>query len=64
MLENKSSSDTYIGEIPKEHNQEKGYIWYFVMATTVNEVKPPPVDRMIETKEPTTQRRQGVWASH
>ena len=64
MLENKSSSDTYIGEIPKEHNREKGYIWYFVMATTVNEVKPPPVDRMIETKEPTSQKRQGVWASH
>ena len=28
-----SSSDTYIGEIPKERNRNEGYIWYFVAAT-------------------------------
>ena len=63
-LENKSSSDTYIGEIPKEHNREEGYIWYFVMATTEKGTESKSPDGVIEVKEPTTRMHQGVWASH
>ena len=64
MLEKKSSSDTYIGEIPKEHNREEGYIWYFVMATTEKGVKSPTEDSVIEVKKLPTWRHEGVWASH
>ena len=64
MLENKSSSDTYIGEIPKEHNREEGYIWYFVMATTQKGMKSQTEDSVIEVKNLPTWRHEGVWASH
>ena len=64
MLENKSSSDTYIGEIPKEHNREGGYIWYFVSATTEKGVKSQTEDSVIEVKNLPTWRHEGVWASH
>ena len=64
MLENKSSSDTYIGKIPKEHNREEGYIWYFVMATTEKGVKSQTEDSVIEVKKLPTWRHEGVWASH
>ena len=64
MLENKSSSDTYIGEIPKEHNREEGYIWYFVTATTEKGMKSKSEDRVIEVKKLPTWRHEGVWASH
>ena len=64
MLENKSSSDTYIGEIPKEHNREEGYIWYFVMATTEKGMKSQTEDSVIEVKNLPTWRHEGVWASH
>ncbi|MDE0504537.1 MAG: serine protease, partial [Candidatus Poribacteria bacterium] len=62
-LENKSSY-TYTGKIPKEHNQKPGYIWYFVAATTGTGMQSKTEDRMIETKEPTTQEHRGIWASH
>ena len=35
LLKKKPSSDTYVGEIPTRHNQNEGYIWYFVTATNV-----------------------------
>ncbi len=63
MLENKSS-DTYIGKIPKEHNREEGYIWYFVTATTEKGVKSQTEDSVIEVKKLPTWRHEGVWASH
>lgn len=63
MLRN-SSSDTYIGEIPQESNRTEGYIWYFVSATTSMGATSHSEDRMVETKEPTTQKHQGLWASH
>ena len=59
----KTSSGTYIAEIPKEHNQSEGYVWYFVAATTGSGVVSKTEDRMVETKA-TTQLHQGVWASH
>ena len=59
-----SSSDTYIGEIPRESNRTEGYIWYFVSATTSMGVTSHSEDRMVETKEPTSQKHQGLWASH
>ena len=64
MLENKSSSDKYNGEIPKEHNREEGYIWYFVSATTEKGVKSQTEDSVIEVKKLPTWRHEGVWASH
>ena len=64
ILENKSSSDTYIGKIPKEHNREGGYIWYFVSATTEKGVKSQTEDSVIEVKKLPTWRHEGVWASH
>ena len=60
----KTSSGTYIAEIPNEHNQSEGYVWYFVAATTGSGVVSKTEDRMVETKEPTIQVHQGVWASH
>ncbi|MDE0043286.1 MAG: hypothetical protein OXT74_14705 [Candidatus Poribacteria bacterium] len=62
MLE-KKSSDTYIGKIPKEHNREAGYIWYFVSVTTADGMKFPSEDRVVEVKKLATGHR-GVWASH
>ena len=64
MLANKSSSDKYIGKIPKEHNREEGYIWYFVSATTENGMKLKSEDRVVQVKKPTPWRHEGVWASH
>ena len=64
MLENGSSSDTYIGEIPRESNREEGYIWYFVTAITAQGMKSKSEDRVLEVKKPTTRTHQGVWASH
>lgn len=58
------SSHTYVGKIPKERTREEGYIWYFVMATAENGMKSEPTDRVVEIKEPTTQKHQGLWASH
>ena len=64
MLENISSSDTYIGEIPREHNREEGYIWYYVMASTEHGATGRTDDKVIEVKKPRTRTHQGVWASH
>ena len=63
ILENKSSG-TYVGKIPKEHNREEGYIWYFVMATTEKGVPSQTEDSVIEVKKLPTWRQKGVWASH
>ncbi len=63
LLENRSS-ETYFGIIPKEHNRNEGYIWYFVAATSETGMESKTEDRIVEVKKPATRTHQGVWASH
>ena len=66
ILENKSSG-TYIGQIPKEHNQEERTIWYFVTASTRKGIKSKSEVRSVEIVEPPSShdiQHQGIWASH
>ena len=58
---------TYIGEIPMNHIQKGGYVWYFVGATDQKREKVESEKRMVGVKKlgkGTPVPRQGVWASH